>query len=147
MRYKFVKGENAETYTAAGGEKTVFLATGEDTENRVSIYDSKLLKGNGAPWHYHEIDDEIFYVISGSVEFGILEETVIANSGDMVIAGPFVRRKFRALEDSHLVVVNAPGGPSEGFLREIVNIAGMPSEQDKKRFIEKYGIHVLDIED
>lgn len=143
MRYKFVHNEAAESYSSDSGERTVFLATGSDTDGRVSVYDSRLPKGNGAPWHYHEIDDEIFYIISGKVKFDVMDETVVAGPGDMVIAGPLVRRKFQAVEDSHLVVVNAPGGPSEGFLREVLNIESAPTEQDKARFIEKYGIHIV----
>ena len=143
MRYKFVHNEAAESYSSDSGERTVFLATGSDTDGRVSVYDSRLPKGNGAPWHYHEIDDEIFYIISGKVKFDVMDENVVAGTGDMVIAGPLVRRKFQAIEDSHLVVVNAPGGPSEGFLREVLNIESAPTEQDKARFIEKYGIHIV----
>lgn len=144
MRYKHVKGKTAETLSQINGESTVFLATGEDTEGRVSIYDNKLLKGNGAPWHYHEIDDEIFYIISGQVQFEVADEIFIANSGDLVIAGPNVKRKFTALEDSHFMVVNAPGGPSEGFLRDIMNLDAPMTETDRQRFKEEYKIHVLE---
>lgn len=144
MRYKHVKRETAETFSQAGGEATVFLATGADTENRVSIYDSKLPKGNGAPWHYHEIDDEIFYIISGKVEFGVADETFVAIPGELVIAGPNVKRKFTAVEDSHFMVVNAPGGPSEGFLRDVMSLEAPMTETDRQRFKEEYKIHVLE---
>lgn len=144
MRYKHIKKATAEVHAEIGGETTVFMATGADTEGRVSIYDSLLPKGNGAPLHYHEIDDEIFYVISGQVEFVAAGETLVGNAGDMIIVGPRVPRKFQALADSHLVVVNAPGGPSEGFLRDIMSLEGPPTEIDRKRFIEKYGIHVIE---
>ena len=99
--------------------------------------------GNGAPWHFHETDDEIFYIISGEMEFGVDKETIIAKPGDLVIAGPNVHRKFTALADSHLLVVNAPDGPSEGFLRDVMSLDHPPSAEDRARFIEKYGIHVV----
>ena len=143
MRYKFVHGSKAERHTQPTGESTTFLATGADTDGRVSIFDSYLSAGNGAPWHFHEADDEIFYVISGEVEFGIDRETVVAKPGDLVIAGPKVHRRFKALVDSHLLVVNAPGGPSEGFLRDVMNLDRTPTAEDRARFVEKYGIHVV----
>ena len=115
MRHKHIKKATAEVHAEIGGETTVFMATGADTEGRVSIYNSLHPKGNGAPLHYHKIDDEIFYVISGQVEFVAAGETLVGNAGDMIIVGPRVPRKFQALADSHLVVVNAPGGPSERF--------------------------------
>ncbi len=143
MRYKFVQGANAERHSQPTGESTTFLATGADTDGRVSIFDSHLSEGSGAPWHFHETDDEIFYVVSGELEFGIDRETVVAKSGDLVIAGPKVHRRFKALVDSHLLVVNAPGGPSEGFLRDVMNLDRTPTAADRARFIEKYGIHVV----
>jgi quercetin dioxygenase-like cupin family protein len=81
MRYKHVIGTTAEKYELGGGEVTSILACGKDTDNRVSIFDSVLPKGNEAPWHYHEIDDEIFYIISGEVEFGVDKEAFVAKSG------------------------------------------------------------------
>ncbi|OBQ52620.1 cupin domain-containing protein [Halodesulfovibrio spirochaetisodalis] len=142
MRYKFIRKGEAETYSPAGGEQLAFLATGEDTEGKVSIFDSILSAGNGAPYHYHEIDDEIFYVISGKVEFVVNGEKLVAHARDMVIAGTLVPRSFKALVQSHILVINAPGGPSENFLRDVLTLKTI-SEADKKRFAEKYKIHIL----
>jgi len=144
MRYKFVRSQDAETYGQTGGDTNVFLATGADTDGRVSIYDSRLIAGNGAPLHYHLIDDEIFYIISGRVEFGIDDQVVVAAPGDLVIAGPLVPRRFRALEDSHMLVVNAPGGPSERFLRDVMTLDQPISAVDRERFAKEYGIHVVE---
>jgi len=142
MRYAFVEAGRAEIRRAEGGETTTFLATAAETGGRVSIFDSALPRGNGAPWHFHDIDDEIFYIISGRVEFGVADEVVIAGPGDLVIAGPRVARRFRALEDSRLLVLNAPAGPSEGFLRDVMSLSGAPTAEDERRFAEQYGIHL-----
>ena len=145
MRYKHVRSGSSEQYGLSGGEMTTILATGKDTDNRVSIFDSRLPEGHGAPWHYHEIDDEIFYIISGKVEFGVDREAFIAHPGDLVIAGPNVPRRFKALADSKVLVINTPSGPAEGFIREISDFSAAtpPSEADKARFIELYKIHLL----
>ena len=37
-----------------------------------------------------------------------------------MIARPNVRRRFKTLEDGHLLVINTPSGPSEGFIRDIL---------------------------
>ncbi|WP_281561358.1 cupin domain-containing protein [Thalassomonas sp. RHCl1] len=145
MRYKHVRAGSAEQYGVNGGEMTAILATGKDTDNRVTIFDSQLPKGHGAPWHYHELDDEIFYIISGEVEFGVDKKEFIAGPGDLVIAGPDVPRRFKALSDSKLLVINTPSGPAEGFIREISEFgdSNPPSQADKARFIEQYKIHLL----
>ena len=145
MRYKHISADSFERYELEGGEITSILASGNDTDNRVSIFDSELPKGNEAPWHYHEIDDEIFYVIAGEVEFGIDKEEFVACSGDLVIADPNVPRRFKALQDSHILVINAPSGPSEGFIRDISSFSrdAPPTAADRQAFIEKYKIHIV----
>ncbi|WP_423910492.1 cupin domain-containing protein [Candidatus Spongiihabitans sp.] len=104
-----------------------------------------LPKGNEAPWHYHEINDEIFYIISGEIEFGVDKEEFVAKSGDLVIAGANVQRRFKALQDSKALVINTPSGPSEGFIRDISKFSqdNPPTESDRKSFVDKYKIHIL----
>ncbi|MEM7055784.1 MAG: hypothetical protein AAF392_02790 [Bacteroidota bacterium] len=82
---------------------------------------------------------------SDKVEFGVEQKKFIAKAGDLVIAGPYVKRRFKALKDSHLLVINSPSGPSEGFIREVTNSPKgyIPNENDKQRFIEKYKIHIV----
>lgn len=145
MRYKHVVAGNAEKHGIEGGEVTSILASATDTDNRVSIFDSVLPAGNAAPFHYHELDDEIFYIISGEVEFGVDKEAFIANPGDLVITGPHVPRRFKAIQDSRMLVINSPAGPSEGFIREISKFTqdNPPTENDKQTFIDKYKIHIL----
>ncbi len=145
MQYKHVRSGAAESLGVAGGELTAILATGLDTNNQVSIFDSDLPEGNDAPWHYHEIDHEIFYIISGEVEFGADKEEFVALPGDLVIVGPLVPRRFKARSDSKVLVINAPSGPSEGFMRDIATFdtSNPPTEADRARFVEKYKIHFI----
>lgn len=141
MNVKLVRVGDVETYAQQGGETVAFLATAADTNGRVSIFDSRLAPGATGPWHFHELDYELFYVIAGAVEFGIGDEVIVAHEGDLVIAAPHVPRRFQALRESRMMVINAPGGPSEGFLRDVMNLAGAPNAEDKTRFIERYRIH------
>jgi quercetin dioxygenase-like cupin family protein len=145
MRYKHVKAGSAENYKTDGGELTSILASAQDTDSRVAIFDSILPKDSGAPWHYHEIDDEIFYIISGEMEFGVEDEVFTATAGDLIIAGPYAKRRFMALTDSHVLVINTPAGPSESFIREISSFTddNPPTEIDRQRFVDLYKIHLV----
>lgn len=145
MRYKMVKSGTSEKYNLDGGELTSILATKKDTDGKVSIFDSKLLKGYGAPWHFHELDDEIFYIISGKIKFNVENESFVGTVGDLIIAGPNVKRKFKALENSHLLVINAIAGPSEGFIRELANFSddNPISISQREKFIKEYKIHIV----
>ena len=144
-RAHHIRHHTAEHHIAAAGEATRILATALHTDGRVSVFDSELPKGHGAPWHFHDDDDELFYVISGRVEFGVDGAVSEGTPGDLVIAGPGVHRRFRALEDSHVLVINSPAGPSEGFIREITKFSpdAPPSDDDKQSFVERFGIHIV----
>jgi len=141
-RFHHIRAAQAQQHRDPRGEVTSFLATAAETDGRVAIFDSVLEKGRGAPWHYHEIDDEIFYIVRGQVEFGVANETLVANPGDLVIVGPHVGRRFTALEDSQFITINAPAGPAEGFLRELMNLDGPPTQEDRQRFAKRYKIHL-----
>ena len=82
--------------------------------------------------------------LSGKIEFGVDDQVLIAGPGDLVNAGPKVHRRFTALEDSHMLVINSPAGPSEGFLREISTIKLPPSAEDIIHYATAYGIHIVD---
>lgn len=41
-----------------------------------------------APYHAHNHDDEIFYVLSGKIGFAINDEEIIATAGDAVVVPP-----------------------------------------------------------
>ncbi|WP_462155642.1 cupin domain-containing protein [Pseudoalteromonas piscicida] len=88
-------------------------------------------------------DDEIFYIIHGSIEFGVENEVITAGKGDLLVAGPNVKRRFKALTDSHLLVINSPSGPSENFIRDIARLSDGTalSKQDRLKFAKKYKIH------
>lgn len=135
-----IQPETAEHYSVVSGEKITFLATGEHTEGKLAIFYSALPKGHSAPTHVHQIDDEIFYVITGEIEFEVEEQTFVATAGHLIIAGPKVRRSFKAKADSRLLIINAPAGPAEAFLRDITK--GEPNDEDVARFQALYGITV-----
>jgi hypothetical protein len=84
-------------------------------------------------------------VAEGEVEFGVADEEFDAAAGDLVIAGPDVPRIFKEVVDSHMVIMNAPAGPSEGFIRDIAQFRGgnVPSEEDRQRFIDEHKNHIM----
>ncbi|MTI09543.1 cupin domain-containing protein [Curvivirga aplysinae] len=143
MRAKHTNKSEVETFKSEGGETTAFLLTSQDTDKRVTISESDLPAGNSAPWHYHDFDDEIFYIISGEVEFGVNEDVIVAKPGDIIMAGPKVHRRFTALKDSRFLVINAPGGPAEAFIKDIFSLDGNITQSDETRFATRYGIHLV----
>mmetsp|Transcript_6154 Transcript_6154/g.15194 ORF Transcript_6154/g.15194 Transcript_6154/m.15194 type:complete len:150 (-) Transcript_6154:39-488(-) len=145
-----------DVITTPTGEVTRFLATTATADNRVFVSESFLPAGASAPMHYHRHDEESFYVLSGDMEFDIVAnpeskdppptgpvQTIKAGRGTFVTAAPFVPRAFRAITDSKVLIVNAPGGPAEAFLRDIASLDHEPNDDDAQRFAKEYGIHIL----
>lgn len=72
---------------------------------QVNVIFSKkgVIRGN----HYHKINQEMFYIISGKfclmVELGNRREEYIFQTGDMFKIKPFVKHSFEFLEDTILV--------------------------------------------
>jgi quercetin dioxygenase-like cupin family protein len=119
---KFVRSEEAEKLKLPAGEDYKFLLTAKDTNNIISVFDCELPKDNLAPYHFHEIDAELFYILKGEVEIVVEGISSIAKEGDIAIAGTYVNRSFKALQDSRLLIFNVPAGPSENQLRHLASL-------------------------
>lgn len=60
-----------------------------------------------------------------------LNKFIVLNRG-LEIAGANVKRRFKAVTDNHLLVINTPSGLSENFIRDIAKFSeeNRPTEQD-----------------
>lgn len=148
MNHKLALNPHSDRHALTNGEITTFLLGANDLSGRISVHHSVLPAGIGAPWHTHDHDDEIFYVLDGEVEFGVGDQDgIVAVAGDLVAAGHGVARRFRALTDSHLLVMNTPAGPAERFLRASYQLANAqtstPTDAQRAEVGAQHGIHVL----
>lgn len=55
-------------YSAFGDQITVHIS-GEESGGKFTMFTDVTMPGGGPPLHYHENEDEWFYVLEGSVEF------------------------------------------------------------------------------
>ncbi len=139
---KLTRAIDAETHRSAQGELTTFLLGAADLGARLSVHECLLPAGTGAPWHVHAHDDEVFYVIEGELEFGLGDSITVLGPGDLAAAGPGVPRKFRALRDSRVLVMNTPAGPGEGFLRAMQGLARAPNQSELQELETRFGVTV-----
>lgn len=64
------------------------------------------LKGDDIPWHNHKNEDELFYVIEGSLLFEIEnEDGFIMNKGDLFIVKRGVNHKVSAKEECKIMLI------------------------------------------
>ncbi|MBM4196808.1 MAG: cupin domain-containing protein [Gammaproteobacteria bacterium] len=142
-RYHKIDRKSAETYGAPSGELTYFLSTARESGGKVTVMDSYFPKGSGVPWHIHKMDEELFYITSGRYKIGVGNEEMELGVGEMAIAGIGVPRMFKALtDDAWMLVINAPAGPAEGFLRYMqgLNLRGPPGPEVFETCEKEFGV-------
>jgi len=109
---------------AAGATKWVFgdtytiKLTSQLTKGSLGLVEASVPPGCGPVAHTHAGEDEIFYMLSGELEFLSGEQTFIAGPGDVVFIPRTVRHRFHnaGLHHVKMLFLYTPGGPENIFL-------------------------------
>jgi quercetin dioxygenase-like cupin family protein len=97
-----------------------FHARSADTGGAYCLVESLTAPGAGAPPNRHPSDDEAFYVLDGSFEFTVNDETVSATTGSFVKIPNGAVHTFKNTGDKpgRLLIINSPGKAHEGFFSQ-----------------------------
>src|SRR6476661_438113 len=74
---------------AVVGDVYRFLATGQDTNGKYTLFEAVVGPGGGPPPHIHSREEEGFYVLDGEITFTVNGERAAARAGtfaDMPLA-------------------------------------------------------------
>ena len=64
------------------------------------------IEGDKVPWHSHEGEDELFYIISGSLNMEIRDqEGIIMKAGDMIIVPRGTEHRVSSKEECCILLV------------------------------------------
>lgn len=65
----------------------------------------KLARFKGAfPWHFHENEDEFFYVVKGSFDMEFRDKTVTVNEGEFIVVPRGVEHRPHAAEEAEVML-------------------------------------------
>ena len=65
-----------------------------------------MIKGEDIPWHNHKDEDELFYIVEGSLLFEVEEqESFIMNEGDIFIVGRGINHRVSSSEECKIMLV------------------------------------------
>lgn len=111
---------------SAGVSKWVYADTytvklsADLTNGSLSLMEASVPPGGGPVPHTHAHEDEIFYLLSGELEFLSGERTFIAGPGDVVFIPRTLPHRFRnvGVSAAKMLFLYTPGG-SEGLFLEI----------------------------
>lgn len=64
------------------------------------------IKGDEIPWHNHKNEDELFYIVEGSLFFEIEhQEGFTMNQGDLFIVKKGINHKVSAIEECKIMLI------------------------------------------
>jgi len=64
------------------------------------------IKGEKVPWHTHENEDELFYIVQGSLLFEIEnEDSFTMNTGDVFIVKRGINHRVSSKEECHIMLI------------------------------------------
>jgi len=124
-----------------------FKATGADTGDAFTLLEGENPPGTGVPPHVERYEDESFYVLEGTYEFVVGEETVDLTAGGFVHVVRGTPHAFRntGATTGRVLCLLTPGGIHERFMADIAALGanGMPAIADLVTCAATYGIEFL----
>jgi len=134
-----VDPQSVETLQVFGHQFWIRLPAAA-TDGALGVFEQYSLPGTGVPLHYHEREEETFYVISGQVEFLMDDTTRLAGPGTTL----FVPRravhglKVHGNEPLRLHLTLTPGG-GEAMFRELAALGPSPEQAKVDAICRRYG--------
>jgi quercetin dioxygenase-like cupin family protein len=131
----------------AFGHAIVVLLDGEQTGGKFTAFLNVTPPGGGPGPHYHEREDEWFYIIEGRVSFLLNGTWTDLSPGDCVYSPRGSIHGFKNTTDQPIrVFINIAPAGFEHFFAEAGEVWAQP-KPDMSRMTaieEKYGIHGVD---
>ena len=115
------------------GEPRIFKVTPAENGGIYLQFETSHAPGTKTPAHFHQEEDEAFYVLAGQFEFLVGETRFTATTGAFAFAP---RGTIHAFTNSgqdvgRMLITVTPGTQHEGFLREVNELTerlGKPPE-------------------
>ena len=126
------------------GAQSWLRATTDSTGGALAVLEQIAAPGTGSPYHMHHNEDEMFYVIEGSVRFVSGERSWIAGPGTWAFLPRDIPHGFEVAGDgpARYLLLTAPAG-FDGFVQELWKDA--PAPPDMAKVMEAAGRYGLDI--
>lgn len=144
-------GDEGEALSLLGGRYT-FKALSEET-GLYTVVQVQGPAGLAIPVHYHDLEEEGFYVAQGEVTIILGDQERTLGAGGFAMAPRGVRHTFRLVtRDATLVLLVSPGPAHEAMFREMGEPAGAgvlaqdsnpPDPADLARIAASHGTHIV----
>lgn len=131
----------------AFGEEVTVMLDGRKTGGQCTSFTETTPPGGGPPPHFHEREDEWFYVLEGCVSFFVEGKWTDANAGDVVFTPRQSVHTFKNNGDqpTRMLIHTSPSG-FETFFAEAAEEFARPGAPDLNRataIANKHGIYFV----
>lgn len=105
-------------------------ATSESTGGALSLIEVLAAPDTAPPWHVHHRDDEMFYLLDGSLLFKCGEDVFEAGSGSFIFLPRGIPHSFKVVSETvaRYLVLGTPAGLDRFFVG-----AGVPALEEGLR--------------
>src|SRR5271170_4869012 len=103
--------------------------------------------GVGPELHIHPAQNELFFILKGSIGVQCGSDRTILNVGDAFMAPASLPHAFVALgtEAARVLLVYDPAGEMEGFFAQYAPLVSVDGEPDRKKLAEVYAKHGMKV--
>jgi quercetin dioxygenase-like cupin family protein len=131
-----------------------FVATGDDTDGKYTLFEAFVGPGGGPPPHVHSCEEEGFYVLEGEITFMIDGKRMVGTAGTFANLPIGVPHSFKneTNRPAKMLIFLAPAGLEKMFFEcgvpvaEGTTTAAPPTKQEIEKLIQiapKYGVQIL----
>jgi quercetin dioxygenase-like cupin family protein len=138
---------------AVVGDVYRFLATGEDTDGKYTMWEAIVPPGGGPPPHVHSREQEGFYILEGEITVHIGDKRLVTTAGmfaNMPVGTP---HSFKNESDkpARMLITVAPAGLEQMFfevgvpLAEGATTALPPTKEEIEKLLAiapRYGVEI-----
>lgn len=79
------------------------------------------IKGEDIPWHNHANEDELFYIVKGSLLMEIENEpNRTMNAGDLLVIKKGVNHRVSAVEECHIMLIESKTTKHTGDIKSAI---------------------------
>jgi quercetin dioxygenase-like cupin family protein len=102
---------------AVVGDIYRFLATGDETDGRYTMWEAIVPPGGGPPPHIHSREEESFFILEGEITFQVGDKRIIAQAGTFanMPVGSLHSFKNATNKMARMIISIAPAGLERMF--------------------------------
>ncbi|MDE9431959.1 cupin domain-containing protein [Xenorhabdus bovienii] len=96
------------------------IATGAETNSHYSLVEIIVEPGKGAPFHFHKLEEEAFFILEGEMVFYTQTETMYGKQGAFLNFSVGQIRGFRneTDENTRMLIILSPPGMEQMFFED-----------------------------